>query len=292
MTTYSEWLEEQEREAPPLNPSAVDPDEDEGDDIDDSEGETEDEDVDESSDDAELGSEDAAEGGSEETNMSALRKMLLDEAAEDSEAGRRAKKALLAYDAPEDDPTEGQEEPAADEQAQSPAEKPEGEEEPEPESAEDDKETGKAVARVESKMRRLESTVAKLSEKDERSKLLASRADLSTETEAFLAKQPISVVRDACKSPSDGGLPLGPGKGGQVAAARAAIGAAPTVPGSSPGATPGEYSNLSGHGAMIAAQLGLTPKESTIKNAGCRLSLGAMTPEHARAINGRLPEGR
>ena len=68
--------------------------------------------------------------------MSHLRKMLLDEAAEDTDDGRRAKKALEAYDAKEDDPEEHKE--------------PDGDE-PEPESEDDEEARKKAESNDEAK---------------------------------------------------------------------------------------------------------------------------------------------
>jgi len=81
----------------------------------------------------------ASSGETEGSSMSHLRKMLLDEAAEDTDNGRRAKKALEAYDAKEE-PTE--------EEKPKDHEEPDGDEpNPEGRRAEDDSDARRATSR-------------------------------------------------------------------------------------------------------------------------------------------------
>lgn len=131
----------------------------------------------------------------------------------------------------------------------------------------------------------------------ERSKLMASRPDFAPEVVAFLDKQPLAVVRQACAEPDKGGLPRGPGKGGQVAAARAAVTAEPTVgkaqadaAPSKPG-SPGAISNVSGYGALLDSLTGLAKPEANVKMVGNTLELGVMTPEQGRKFLAERQKG-
>jgi signal peptide peptidase SppA len=164
----------------------------------------------------------------------------------------------------------------------------------EPDGDEGKKEEAKASASasglaIAARLQVLEKAEAQRNAKAERSALMASRPDLAPEVVAFLDRQPLSVVRGACATPDKGGLPLGPGKGGQVAAARAAVGATPTLGAHTNGMAPpvgslglGAHSNLSGRGNELDRAMGLASAAPAIRMNGNTLELGVMTPEQAR----------
>jgi hypothetical protein len=289
---YADWIEEQEDIAPPLNPNAVDPDEDDADDIDDDEGESE-EDSEETSDaeatEAEASSN-SPDRGTETNTMSALRKMLLDEAAEDSEAGRRAKKALMAYDEEEPKDGEAQATPDDDSTEEARAETEPGDE-PATEPDEDEKpKEGASAGGSLAMAARLQKVEAKLFKEElakERSMLMASRPDFAPEVSAFLATQKIAVVRDACREPDKGGLPRGPGKGGSIGAARAALNVVHTVGEGAHDASSAAgqaASNMSGHGSKLDELMGIAPFKNPVVLEGNIQKLGVMTPEQARQV--------
>jgi hypothetical protein len=286
--SYSEFLFEQEKKAPPLLDVKESPDGDDDDeDIDDDEVEDESDDTSENDSDAAAmvasasSSNGAAlSGESEGAEMSALRKMLLDEAAEDSEAGRRAKKALMAYDAPSEDEKE----------PEKPEPKPEAvaEEPDSDEKKEEPKASGRAALAMAARLQALEAAESKRVTTAERAQLMASRPDLSTEVVAWLSKQPLAIVRSAVKE-----LPIGNGKGGQVASARAAMTATPTLgaaaasaplPAGLPGAqaATNKFTNASGEGDLLDSILGLGGGPEPVQMNGNRMSLHVVSNERAR----------
>lgn len=199
---------------------------------------------------------------------------------EDSEEKEKARKALAAM---EGEPDGDEEKPKEEAKAEAEEENPEHKE---PDGDEEKKASAESLAMA-ARLQKLEAESRARNEADERSKLMASRSDFAPEVVSFLNTQPLSVVRSACKSPDKGGLPLGPGKGGQVSAARAALNVSATQPAGttdpSDGAVSGR-SNLSGHGDQLDRMLGLAGTDNLVEQSGTRLVLHAITPEKAREL--------
>jgi signal peptide peptidase SppA len=191
------------------------------------------------------------------------------------EGDEEAKKALgaLEDDEKKDDKAESEDDEKKDDKA---------------ESEDDEKKDDKAESEDDEKMSSAKSsdpgldmaaTVQSLAawkadheEREERAALMAKRPDLASEVVAFLARQPLSVVRDAVKT-----LPRGVAAKGQVAAARAALTTAPTVQ-AEPTAGGSDYQPHD-----LDVQMGLAKPIQKIRHEGTRLSIGVMTPAEARA---------
>lgn len=126
-----------------------------------------------------------------------------------------------------------------------------------------------------SEVQTLRARLDKKEAKEEREKLMASRPDLDATVVAFLAKQPLSTVRDAVKT-----LPKGSAKS-QVAAARAALAVQGTI-----GATEGTRSEdpeAEKQRKEMDRQMGLNQGANAIRNTGVWQEIGVMTPSQARA---------
>ncbi len=223
---------------------------------------------------AQAGAEDK-EMNEKEKAIAALRALA---ASKDEAESKAAKAALKAMGVAESD----DEEPKAEDKDEEP--KAEAEEEaPKSEEKKDDDAKAKASASSDPALA-LAATVQSLAawkaereEKEERAKLMAKRPDFAPEVVALMDRSPLSVVRDAVKN-----LPRGatPAKGGQVAAARAALGATGIV-----GEGQGETSNAlpEDEARKLDVQMGLAKRTQAIRHEGSRLVLGVMTPAEARA---------
>lgn len=203
-----------------------------------------------------------------------------------------ARKALTAMDEKEPEAAEEDDSPPPP-----PAEEDKAEdEEEEPEAATPAAPAASASAAVDglalaARVQELEAREARRAAKAERSALMASRPDFSPDVVAFLDRQPLAIVRDACAAPEKGGLPRGNGKGGQVGAARAAITGA-GAPTAGFAAALGQRdgiirTDVSGHGAELDERMGLVAAAPITGRNPDRpncIRLGVMTPEEARAF--------
>ncbi|MBX3205105.1 MAG: S49 family peptidase [Labilithrix sp.] len=106
---------------------------------------------------------------------------------------------------------------------------------------------------------RLQTVEAKLAaneEADERARLMASRPDFAPEVVAFMARSTIDVVRDAVKSLPRGKVPAK----GQVGAAIAALGTAPSVRGATSDDTPAVQTLPPDEHTKVLAGMGIRPE--------------------------------
>lgn len=200
---------------------------------------------------------------------------------DDDKAAARAKKALAAL-------AEGEEEdkPKDDDKgdSESKAKAEGGDEDAKPKDDDKDKPEAKATASVSgdpalalaAKVQSLEAWKTAREEREERETLMASRPDFAPEVVALMNRSPLAVVRDAVKN-----LPRGASKAsGQVAAARAAMHAQPTV-GDGQGDLKSALPEQEAHDLDV--QMGLSRRTNAIRHEGTKLILGVMTPAEARA---------
>jgi ClpP class serine protease len=187
----------------------------------------------------------------------------------DDEDAKNAKKMLAAIEGePEKKPED---------------EKAEGEEAPPEKKPEDDKQAlAASVATVASLVdKRIAELNAQTAEQHERVALLASRPDLTEDTRKALAGVPIATLRDLVKTMPRAAM-------SPVAAARAALGAVPTVGAGTGGADLGSPTQSPEKTLEMKRAMGLVTFEtSDPKNEPFRLVLGAVVPvEGAGASNG------
>lgn len=199
---------------------------------------------------------------------------------DDEEKSKAAKAALKALGADDGEPTKGE---GDDKKPDAKAEG--GEDEKDPPKSAPKPDASKASASVAkdptlalaATVQELTAKIAAREEQEERTKLLASRPDLTPEVRAFLERQPIKVLRDAVKT-----LPKGKASGAKnaVEGARAGLQVAPTV-----GATQGDSANAlpESEAHELDVRMGLAKRVSGIRHEGTKLVLGVMTPADARA---------
>lgn len=188
---------------------------------------------------------------------------------DDEKQAARAKKALAAL--------AEEEEEKKDDEAK--AEGGEGDEEKKDDEAkakaEDEEDTSaKATLALAAQVQMLSKKIADRDEREERAKLMASRTDLADEVVALLDRSPLAVVRDAVKT-----LPRGAAKG-QVGAAIAAIGVAPSVTGKSEQAVrqlPPEQ-----HDALMREMGVLPPKQESGPRADGSYVFPTLVPSELR----------
>lgn len=199
---------------------------------------------------------------------------------EDEEQKAKAKAALAAMEGePDGDEPEEEKKEEAKAESEEPHKEPDGDEE-KPEASRTNLSLAATVQQLSAWKRQKE-------EQEERAKLMASRPDFAPEVVSFLDKQSLSTVRDACRPASKGGLPLGSGKGGAVAASRAAITVDHTVGDGCHDAQSTAsrgVSDQSGHGAKLDELMGIAPFKNPVVLEGNIQKLGVMTPEQARQV--------
>jgi signal peptide peptidase SppA len=172
----------------------------------------------------------AADAGADNEDENMGWKDALKKAAD--EGDEEAKKALQALDGDgEEDKDDDKESKAEGDDGDDKESKAEGSDDGAGDEQKDEDKESKAAAAATGTGLSLAASVQSLmawkaerEEREERAALMASRPDLAKEVVAFLERQPVAVVRDAVKT-----LPRGAAasKGGQVGAARAALGIAP-----------------------------------------------------------------
>lgn len=214
-------------------------------------------------------------------HKAALKSIADDEDANENDR-EEARKMLSAVASEPDGDEAPEEKPEAAAKSEKPAE-----EHKEPDGDEGDKKEAAAKAAADlalvSRVQELEKAESKRQAAAERSKLMAARPDFAQATVDWLTKQPISILRTACLAPEKGGLPLGPGKGGQVGAARAALRASGTIPEGVPMTAPKVQPNIKDdEDNDMARRMGLGFNRNPVAMQGTTLTTGVMTREQAR----------
>jgi ClpP class serine protease len=237
------------------------------------------------------GTKTTAQQGAEETmdeKEKAIAALKALAAGDDEEQAKSAKAALKCMGVAE----EGEEKPKDDTKSEGEDDKPKDDTKSEGEDDKPKDDDAKSKAKVASdpvlamaaQVQSLSAWKAKREEAEERAKLMAQRPDFAPEVVALMERSPLPVVRDAVKN-----LPRGPraAKGGQVAAARAAVGVTATQ-----GDKQGEVANAlpEDEARKLDEQMGLAKRTEAIRNDGNKQILGVMTPAEARAEIARRSE--
>lgn len=214
-------------------------------------------------------------------HKAALKSIADDEDANENDR-EEARKMLAAI---ADGEPDGDEAPEEEPEASAAAATPEPHQEPDGDEGDKKEAVAKAAAdlALASRVQELEKSEQKRKAAAERSKLMAARPDFAQATVDWLTKQPISILRTACLAPEKGGLPLGPGKGGQVGAARAALRASGTIPEGVPMTAPKVQTNIKDdEDNDMARRMGLGFNRNPVAMQGTTLTTGVMTREQAR----------
>jgi signal peptide peptidase SppA len=191
---------------------------------------------------------------------------------DDEKKAARAKKALAALEDESEDEKKDDETKAAvdDEKKEEAKAHAEGGEE----KKDDETKASSSLLVLAAQVQTLSRKLAERDESEERTKLMASRPDLADEVVSLLARSPIAVVRDAVKT-----LPRGAAKG-QVGAAIAALGVAPSVTGKDATAT--RQLPQDEHDALMREMGVLPPEQKSAVRADGSMSFSAPVPSELR----------